>query len=143
MTTVGKLMMVGVDDYPDRICDCCDERIEGKVHYHWEEKDFDLCCNCIEKLYQDMFEPALKDDLHNKKEKIPKNIKWKIWRRDNFTCQYCGIKDDLSIDHIFRESKGGKLIDENLVTSCRKCNSKKNNRTPEEAGMKLITDPRK
>jgi 5-methylcytosine-specific restriction endonuclease McrA len=60
-----------------------------------------------------------------------------VYIRDQYTCQYCGTKRDLSIDHIIPSSRGGKTNFKNCVTSCVKCNTTKGNRTPEEASMKL------
>jgi hypothetical protein len=59
------------------------------------------------------------------KEIIPSEIRWVIWERDNFTCKICGSRKYLSIDHIIPESKGGKLIESNLQTLCKSCNSRK------------------
>lgn len=64
--------------------------------------------------------------------------------RDNFTCAYCGFKGgrrSLNFDHVLPRSRGGKTTWENIVSSCIPCNGKKRNRTPEEAGMKLIYQP--
>ncbi len=65
-----------------------------------------------------------------------------IHKRDNFQCQYCESKDNLTIDHILPSSRGGIDTWENLVCCCTSCNAKKGNKTPEEAGMKLIKEPR-
>ncbi len=62
----------------------------------------------------------------------------KIYKRDNHECVYCGTKQDLSIDHVIPRSRGGDNSWGNLVSCCKKCNSKKGNRTPEEANMKVI-----
>ena len=64
-----------------------------------------------------------------------------IMRRDNFTCMYCGKKNDLTIDHVLPKSRGGKDVWENLTTACEKCNVKKGNKTPEEAKMSLSKQP--
>lgn len=64
-----------------------------------------------------------------------------VLRRDQFICQYCGKKSDLTIDHVLPKSRGGKDTWENLTTACEKCNVKKGNRTPEEANMSLTTKP--
>lgn len=56
-------------------------------------------------------------------------LRFEVFRRDNFTCQYCGrvVKDGikLHIDHIIPKSKGGDLSMDNLITSCFDCNEGK------------------
>lgn len=68
-----------------------------------------------------------------------------VFTRDNFQCQYCLVKKtrmrDLNYDHVVPRHKGGKTTWENIVTSCYPCNSKKQNRTPEQAGMRLHKTP--
>jgi len=67
-----------------------------------------------------------------------------IMRRDRFHCQYCGANsDDLTTDHVIPRSLGGDESWENLVTACTKCNNRKGNRTPEQAGMRLLSSPRR
>jgi 5-methylcytosine-specific restriction endonuclease McrA len=67
-----------------------------------------------------------------------------IFLRDDYTCQYCGIKnpDKLTLDHVKPKWRGGKDTWENLVCACFKCNSKKGGRTPEEANMPLLNQPK-
>jgi hypothetical protein len=68
-----------------------------------------------------------------------------VLRRDNFTCGYCGksSKNGLTMthDHVIPRSRGGADTWENAITACTKCNSKKANRTPEEANMPLLWEP--
>lgn len=67
-----------------------------------------------------------------------------VLHRDDYTCQYCGIKKhDLTIDHIVPRSRGGGDHWENVVAACLKCNVKKGGRTPREADMPLMTTPRR
>ena len=66
-----------------------------------------------------------------------------IIKRDNNTCQYCGSKLQLTIDHIIPKSRGGEDTWENLVAACIRCNNSKGNLTPKEANMKLKSTPRK
>lgn len=69
-----------------------------------------------------------------------------IYKRDNYTCQYCGKRygtEDLSIDHVVPRSRGGRLSWTNCVIACLACNVRKGNRTLEEAGMRLISTPKK
>jgi len=68
-----------------------------------------------------------------------------VWERDRYTCQYCEIKiatkADLTTDHVYPESRGGKAVYDNMVTCCRACNAKKDNKTCEEAHMWPIKKP--
>lgn len=66
-----------------------------------------------------------------------------ILARDAYTCQYCGSKKELTIDHVIPRWTGGPQTWENLVTCCRKCNLKKADKTPQQANMKLKTEPRR
>lgn len=69
-----------------------------------------------------------------------------LFARDNNRCQYCGDafpSSQLSFDHVTPRSQGGMTSWENVVTCCLSCNSRKGNRTPQEAGMKLHTTPAK
>lgn|SRR5690606_3843634 len=64
-----------------------------------------------------------------------------IFKRDQGTCQYCGAREHLTLDHVIPKSKGGKSHWDNLVTACQRCNSIKGDQTPEEAGMYLRQKP--
>ncbi len=65
-----------------------------------------------------------------------------IFRRDHYTCQYCGKSDDhLTIDHIYPRHLGGETSWLNCVTACHTCNHKKGGRTLQESGMKLSRLP--
>ena len=69
-----------------------------------------------------------------------------IFLRDRNTCQYCGRRFDykeLTIDHIVPSSRGGGHNWTNVVCCCVDCNKRKGNRTPEEAGMKMIRKAKK
>lgn len=67
-----------------------------------------------------------------------------VFSRDNYTCMYCGEQpgsSNLTYDHVVPRSKGGKTVWENIVTCCVPCNSKKADRTPEQARMRLLKKP--
>ena len=66
-----------------------------------------------------------------------------IFKRDRHTCQYCGRRTELTLDHVMPQSRGGPDTWENLVAACVTCNQRKANRTPDEAGMKLAKVPRR
>ena len=66
-----------------------------------------------------------------------------VMKRDHFQCQYCGSNRNLTLDHLFPRSRGGKATWTNLVTACNRCNTRKGDRTPEEAGLNLKQIPKK
>jgi 5-methylcytosine-specific restriction endonuclease McrA len=81
---------------------------------------------------------------------IYKNVvfptKQNIFKRDKFTCGYTGRKlqkHELSVDHILPQSRGGKNTWENLITCDKKVNTFKDNKTPEECGLRLLWKPEK
>lgn len=67
-----------------------------------------------------------------------------IYRRDGMICQYTGRKlsrGEANLDHVIPRRRGGKNSFENLVVCDKRINSIKADRTPEEAGLKLIRKP--
>jgi 5-methylcytosine-specific restriction endonuclease McrA len=67
-----------------------------------------------------------------------------VYLRDGFRCQYCGERfesRELTYDHVTPRSKGGLTNWTNIVAACRHDNGRKGNRTPEQAGMRLLTRP--
>jgi 5-methylcytosine-specific restriction endonuclease McrA len=66
-----------------------------------------------------------------------------VFKRDNGMCQYCGSTTDLTLDHVIPKSKGGKSTWDNLVTACMKCNNKKDNKTPADVGLRLLSEPKR
>ena len=75
---------------------------------------------------------------------VPAFSKLKLFRRDRFTCAYCGQRfheRELQCEHIVPESRGGRWSWMNLVSACGACNGKKADRTPEQAGMPLLYLP--
>jgi 5-methylcytosine-specific restriction endonuclease McrA len=74
----------------------------------------------------------------------PKFCAKAIWERDGGVCQYTGRKlkpSEGNIDHIVPISRGGASTWENCVLADRKINSRKGNKLPEEAGLKLLRRP--
>lgn len=69
-----------------------------------------------------------------------------VCARDNWTCQYCNEKlpmSKLNYDHVHPKSQGGKTVWENIVMACYDCNAKKDDKTPKEAGLTLLSVPRR
>lgn len=63
-------------------------------------------------------------------------LRQKIFKRDQYTCRYCGAKAE-HMDHVIPRVQGGSDKPENLVAACAPCNLSKGGRTPEQAGMVL------
>lgn len=67
-----------------------------------------------------------------------------IFKRDHYSCQYCGVQpgpEELTIDHVTPRSRGGLTRWDNCVLACIACNTRKADRTPDEARMKLRKAP--
>jgi 5-methylcytosine-specific restriction endonuclease McrA len=77
-----------------------------------------------------------------------------VLERDQFTCIYCGVeagsvrgnkllaKRDFTLDHILPKSRSGKNTWGNTACACGNCNNRKGDRLPNEAGMKLLWEPK-
>jgi 5-methylcytosine-specific restriction endonuclease McrA len=61
--------------------------------------------------------------------------------RDNHECQYCGRPAE-NVDHVVPRSRGGSHTWDNVVAACRPCNSRKENRSPADVGLRLRHVPR-
>ncbi|REK32130.1 MAG: HNH endonuclease, partial [Planctomycetota bacterium] len=67
-----------------------------------------------------------------------------VFKRDRFTCQYCGKQpglEELTIDHVIPRAQGGTSTWDNCVLACIDCNARKADRTPEQARMPLRHKP--
>jgi hypothetical protein len=66
-----------------------------------------------------------KDEAECGNTYVPRKIRQAVYLRDNYTCKFCGTKDNLSIDHIIPKSCGGKTTLNNCQTLCVDCNRRK------------------
>jgi 5-methylcytosine-specific restriction endonuclease McrA len=65
-----------------------------------------------------------------------------VFARDDWTCQYCGGRSNLTVDHVIPRSKGGVSTWDNIVASCAPCNRRKGDRMPRQANMHPRRPPR-
>ena len=72
--------------------------------------------------------------------RIPLNRR-AVFARDDGRCQYCH-KPAENLDHVVPRSRGGEHAWENVVAACRRCNTRKGDRTPDEVGLRLSRAPR-
>src|SRR3546814_254473 len=77
-----------------------------------------------------------------KPSEYPAFTRFNLFLRDKFSCQYCGVTNDLTFDHVVPRRQGGRTTWENVATACSPCNLKKGGHTPKEAGMRLKVPPR-
>lgn len=76
---------------------------------------------------------------HGDRRKITRRA---VFARDDWTCQYCGSRANLTVDHVVPRSKGGSSDWENIVASCAPCNRRKGNSLLNNSGMRLTRTPR-
>lgn len=78
--------------------------------------------------------------------RLVKFTRLNVYLRDDYTCQYCVKKfhfSELTFDHVKPVSKGGQTSWNNIVTCCKKCNTKKGAKSIKETGFKLLKTPEK
>jgi 5-methylcytosine-specific restriction endonuclease McrA len=68
--------------------------------------------------------------------------RFNLFLRDEFCCQYCGAKGDLTFDHVVPRSRGGITSWENVVAACSPCNLRKGSKTLRQSGLHLAKVPR-
>lgn len=135
------------DGCPYWICDCGHDTPEP---YSFADGKVLLCCSCVHSAmnrywhrrsgeYLTWTNPVRVDPY--KRKGIPAKIRQQIFERDAYRCRYCGEHTNLVIEHVVPHIRTQDDSEENLVTACRKCNAKKKDRTPEEAGMVLLPIP--
>jgi 5-methylcytosine-specific restriction endonuclease McrA len=78
-----------------------------------------------------------------KPARYPAFTRFNLFLRDEFTCQYCGSRGEVTFDHVLPRSRGGRTTWENVVAACNCCNLKKANLTLRQAGMALKRPPRR
>ncbi|WP_371153388.1 HNH endonuclease [Jannaschia sp. 2305UL9-9] len=68
--------------------------------------------------------------------------RFNLFLRDEFSCQYCGSKGDLTFDHVVPRASGGITSWENVVAACGSCNLRKGSRSLRQVGYHLRKPPR-
>jgi hypothetical protein len=102
------------------------QELEGLTTEEWTRmiKQTDLLE--VEVIGQDENNKWRKITIRKSARNIEINVRWEVYRRDEFACRYCGRKDGpMTLDHLVLWEDGGPTIEQNLVTSCPKCNKKR------------------
>ena len=110
-----------------------DLRDEKLVPHNWDERQFesDTAANRTAKY---------RERVRNSGAVVNAYLRFReeIYARDQSKCVYCGSGENLCLDHVIPVILGGIDSVDNLATACKRCNSGKSGRTPEQAGMKII-----
>jgi 5-methylcytosine-specific restriction endonuclease McrA len=75
----------------------------------------------------------------------PAFTRFNVFLRDRFCCQYCSGRHpttELTFDHVIPRSRGGRTSWANVVTACAGCNLRKGNKSPRQANMLPLVEPR-
>jgi len=107
------------------------ELVEGQGR-HWSSERLRVPVPTVIRLFRYVRVP-----FHRR---VPLNRR-AVFARDEHTCQYCGSSAE-NLDHVVPRSRGGTHTWENVVAACRRCNTRKGDRTLEEVGMRLAIVPR-
>ena len=82
---------------------------------------------------------VLKDYV--KPQKSVAFTRFNLFLRDEFCCQYCGAKGDLTFDHVVPRARGGITSWKNVVAACSPCNLRKGSKSLRQSGMNLRKAP--
>ena len=91
----------------------------------WKRNDRKYKIRHKDKIKEYTRKPEVKEKKRIREKNQRLRLRFQIFQRDSFTCQYCGRKAPeviLEIDHRFPKSKGGLDNINNYITSCRECN---------------------
>lgn len=119
-----------MEDSPET-CRQCGER---PAFYKAYGPEFGLCSECAEAV-ANLYWIAHAGELltwprtvqpTERPKPVDQRVKWRVLRRDSFTCQECGCTDrPLHVDHVVARANGGSNDENNLQALCDKCNLRK------------------
>lgn len=99
----------------------------------WEKFIFQMDVIETEIFQKDPTGKLVKAIVRRSQRTIEAFVTWKVYKRDNYTCRYCGIDGvPLTVDHILLWESGGPSTEENLLTACKKCNKIRGNMSYED-----------
>ncbi|WP_341268197.1 HNH endonuclease [Gordonia malaquae] len=113
--------------------------LDGKV---WVVANFDppVIAHAVSMQIEVPREVILRDYVYRPYVEVDRTTREKILRRDRHLCGYCGLHAN-TWDHVMPQSRGGGNTWFNCIAACGPCNWDKGDRTPEEAGLRLLWEP--
>lgn len=106
-----------------------DDKVDGQLeHVDMSLEDWKALVHQTDMLDMEVLvkqeDGSVKKAIYRKSERqIDQNVTWAVFRRDGYSCRYCGKNDvPLTVDHLVLHHEGGPNVEANLLTSCKKCN---------------------
>ena len=146
--TDDPMVMVAHDGFNDIYIYCCPICVTWAEALYEDLEGLSMCDRCASVIANRWhfrrsgefitWSNAPRESQERQRVRFSVAFRREIYERDGYRCRYCGgYEGGLSLDHIMPWSRGGSDDPSNLATACAPCNTKKRNRTPEEAGMSL------
>lgn len=111
------------------LCDSCAEAIANHYNYRHSQR------------WLTWSNPRREPESYARRREISASTRRRIFERDAYRCRYCGAHRNLTIDHVMPVISGGTDADDNLVTCCKSCNSRKRDHRLDDVGMILSEPP--
>jgi hypothetical protein len=131
ITISGLIMSNGTEDF---LCYLPEEKRSGNVtELEMNTEDWDTFFKQTDLLETEVLAKAADGKLtkiiiRKSQRQIEAGVSWRVFHRDGYACRYCNIMAvPMTVDHVICWEVGGPSIEENLVTSCRKCNKLRGN----------------
>ena len=100
---------------------------QDPVFLHMTAEEWGRWLQQLDNMYVEGCGALEKSLLRKAQRHIDKEMQWKVWRRDEFRCRYCGQARPLTVDHVVTWEEGGPTIPENLISCCQPCNKLRGN----------------
>ncbi len=131
--------------------DVLDERLLAYNFEDWKQLSAEMKEHPSGFVHAPSFKVAIPEVIRlTRYDKLPRaEVKFtrrNLYEHYGYKCCYCGKEfktNELNLDHVMPKSRGGLTSWVNIVTACLGCNGRKGNKTPKEAGMKLLVQPSK
>lgn len=115
---------------PNVICWLPDKYEDSEVfqHLYMDESEWKTFLDQADQVHTEVMVGTEKAIMRKCLRVIDQNISWKVYERDSYICRYCvrtGLP--LTVDHIDLWENGGATVEENLISSCKRCNKIRGN----------------
>lgn len=105
-------------------------RVEEPTFIHVNDQEWKDLLYQLDTLGTHLYpnKPGAKVVVRKSQRQLDSKTNWKVFRRDNFTCQYCGDNSGpMTVDHIVLWEDEGDSVEDNMICACPNCNRKRGN----------------